>query len=58
MYIQPQHLYQGAQGGMIIIQPNGAPVTAMPQGYQVPGQQQVYIPHQVRLGASLKTISN
>ncbi|KAL9961606.1 hypothetical protein ACROYT_G030578 [Oculina patagonica] len=45
MYVQPQHMYPGAQGGMIIVQPSGA-VTTMPQGYPVAGQQQVYIPQQ------------
>lgn len=40
---QPQYMYPGAQGGMVLIQPSGA-VTAMPQGYPVAGQQAVYIP--------------
>lgn len=53
MYVQPQHMYPGAQGGMIIVQPSGT-VTTMPQGYPVAGQQQVYIPQQVRLRAHLK----
>lgn len=46
-------MYPGAQGGMIIVQPSSAAVTTMQQGYQVPGQQQVYIPQQVRLRAHL-----
>lgn len=46
MYLQPQHTYPGAQGGMIIIQPSGA-MTTMPQGYPVTAQQQGYLPQQV-----------
>ncbi|KAL9961611.1 hypothetical protein ACROYT_G030583 [Oculina patagonica] len=43
MYVQPQYMYPGAQGGMVLIQPSGA-VSAMPQGYPVAGQQAIYIP--------------
>lgn len=40
---QPQYMYPGAQGGMVLIQPSGA-MTTMPQGYPAAGQQAVYIP--------------
>ena len=41
---QPQYMYPGGQGGgMVLIQPSGA-VTTVPQGYQVAGQQAVFVP--------------
>jgi len=40
---QPQYMYPGTQGGMVLFQPSGA-MTAIPQGYPVAGQPAVFVP--------------
>ena len=46
VYLQPQQMYPGGQGGVVVIQPSGA-VTTVPHGYAMPGQQAMYVPQQV-----------
>ena len=46
MCIQPQHMYPGAQPGVVLMQTDAGVV---PQGYPAMGQQPVYIAQQVTI---------
>ena len=46
MCIQPQHMYPGAQPGVVLMQTDAGMV---PQGYPAMGQQPVYIAQQVTI---------